>query len=279
MRRFIIATNKSQLQIDNVNVIPMEISDLPIIFNQNCLNVLNESQYQQLLAAEYLYGIEVEFDNYLTGYRKILKAIYEFDQNIICIFDASIKRYINNYELEYFSYHKLLPSKLFNIEIETSGNSCTYRTIGLTSIGLKEFKFKGSIYLNEEDFQIFKAVVTNYTIGKLPAVHINLKKVNYSIVDDGEYLVFSYERTGRIYEFYVRDDMYLTNIRYDLIAYNWHMFLKLEQEHNQLGRFLVNKSPVHDLENFEVGHVEEFTIVCDDINYNQENIFYGAKYL
>lgn len=279
MRRFIIATNKKELKLTGAKVIPMDIADLPVIFNQDCSNVLNEDQYERLLAVEYLYGVEVEFDNYLTGYRQILKQIYSFDQEIICLFDVSIKRYINNAELSYFANNKLLPSKLFNVEIETVGNSCTYTTLGLASIGLKEFKFETEMYLNEEDFQIFKAVVTNYIIGKSAGVYINLAKVNYQISEEADKMVFNYQRPRKIFEFYVRDDMYLNKIRYDLISYHWPVFLQLEAESPELGRYLVNKSEVRDLANFEPAHAEEFTIVCDQINYNQDNLFYAYKYL
>lgn len=279
MRRFIVATNKQNLVIDNARVIEMDIADLSVIFNSDCLNVMSEEQYNRLLDLEYMYGIEIEFDNYLTGYRRLLKEVYALDPELICIFDVSIKRYISNAELTYFASNKLLPSKLFNIEIETVGKRCRYSTIGLKSIGLKEFKFESNLYLNEEDFQIFKGVVTNFIIGKSAGVYINLTKVEYSIIESEEYLVFDYNRPPKIFEFYIRDDIYLTNIHYDLIKYHWPTFLRLNETCGQLGRYLVNKSPVHDLANFEVAHVEEFTIVCDGINYNQDNLFYAYKYL
>lgn len=279
MRRFIIATNKSDLQLEDCKIIKMDITDLAVMFNQDTLNVLSEKEYEQLLTSTNLYGVEVEFDNYLTGYRKFLKAISEFDADIIAIYDVSIRRYINHHELMYFANNKLLPSKLFNIEIVTNDNSCIYKTIGLESIGLKEFEFKTNLYLNEEDFQIFKGVVTNYVIGKAAKVNINSQNIDYSIIDTGDKMVFNYNRPKRIYEFYVRDDMYLTKIRYDLIEYHWNVFKKLYKDNPQLGNYVINKSPTYDLENFEVKHVEEFTIVTDEINYNQDNLFYAYKYL
>lgn len=279
MRRFIIATNEKIEQLDNVKVIAMNIEDLQAIFNQDVLNVLNQKQYDELKKSKYMYGLEVEFENYLTGYRSLLHSLYQLMPNLICIFDVSIKRYINNAEFKYFANNKLLPSKLFNIEIESSGNSCVYTTIGLASIGLKEFRFSSELYLNEEDFQIFKGVVTNYIIGKVATVNINLSKVDYSIIDSGQYLEFKYQRPKRIYEFYIRDDQYLNKIRYDLIKYNWDVFLRLEAKQPQLGNYVVNKSPVRALNDFDVAHVEEFTIVCEDINYNQDNLFYAYKYL
>lgn len=279
MRRFIIATNNQNLQLENANCIEMDIGDLPVIFNQDCLNVLNEGEYNTLLTAKYMYGIEIEFDNYLKGFRSLLNQILCFDPELICIFDVSIKRYINHHELKYFSSNKLLPSKLFNIEIESDENGCTYTTIGLSSIGLKEFRFESDIYLNEEDFQIFKAVVTNYTIGKLVAVYINGTQINYRISDEETNVKFSYKRPSRVYEFYVRDDIYLTQIRYDLIKYNWPIYLQLRSSMPNLGNYVINKAKVNDIDNFELGHVEEFTIICDGINYNQDNLFYAYKYL
>ncbi|WOO89271.1 hypothetical protein R2F61_00785 [Mollicutes bacterium LVI A0078] len=279
MRRFIIATNKSDLQLTNCKVIEMDIADLAVMFNQDTLNVLNENEYKQLLTSTNLYGVEVEFDNYLTGYRKFLKEVNEFDSDIIAIYDVSIRRYINYHELSYFANNKLLPSKLFNIEIVTNDNRCTYTTIGLQSIGLKEFEFKSNMYLNEEDFQIFKGVVTNYIIGKAAKVNINSQNVNYSLIENDNMMSFNYVRPSRIYEFYVRDDMYLTKIRYDLIEYHWEVFKKLYKNNPELGNYVINKSPTYDLENFEVKHVEEFTIVTEDINYNQDNLFYAYKYL
>lgn len=279
MRRFIIATNKKIEALNGAKVIEMEIGDLPLIFNQDCLNVVNERQYQQLLKSSYMYGIEVKFDNYLTGYRKLLNQLYTNDNQLICIFDVSIKRFINNSELSYFANNKLLPSKLFNIEIETVGNKCTYTTIGLESIGLKEFKFESNLYLNEEDFQIFKAVVTNYLIGKHASVYINANKIKYNLIDGQVFMEFSYNRPSRIYEFFVRDDMYLVKIRYDLIKHNWQPFLELYRSKPELGEYLINKSKVYDIFNFEVGHAEELTIVTSEINYNQDNLFYAYKYL
>ncbi len=279
MRRFIIATNRKIEQLDNVKLIAMNIEDLELIFNHDVLNVLNQEEYDQLKNSKYMYGLEIEFDNYLTGYRKLLNELYHMVPGLICIFDVSIKRYINNSEFKYFANNKLLPSKLFNIEIESHGNSCVYTTIGLQSIGLKDFQFKSELYLNEEDFQIFKGVVTNYIIGKVATVNINLNKINYSIVDGEQYLEFNYNRPKRIYEFYIRDDQYLTKIRYDLIRHNWDVFLRLQAKLPELGNYVVNKSPVHAINDFDVAHVEEFTIVCEGINYNQDNLFYAYKYL
>ncbi len=279
MRRFIIATNKSKLQLSDCKVIEMDIADLAVMFNQDTLNVLNEEEYKRLLTSTNLYGVEVEFDNYLTGYRKFLKEVNEFDTDIIAIYDVSIRRYINHHELKYFANNKLLPSKFFNIEIVTKDNKCQYTTIGLESIGLKEFEFNSDIYLNEEDFQIFKGVVTNYVIGKVAKVNINSQNINYSIIENEDKMVFNYVRPSRIYEFYIRDDMYLTKIRYDLIEYHWNAFKTLYKDSPELGNYVINKSPTYDLENFEVKHVEEFTIVTEDINYNQDNLFYAYKYL
>lgn len=279
MRRFIIATDNQNLKIEGANIIGMEIADLPAIFNQDCLNVLSENQYEQLLETKYMYGVEIEFENYLTGYRKFLETIKAFDSQIICLFDVSIKRYINNSELTYFASNKLLPSKLFNVEIKASEAGCEYITIGLASIGLKEFVFKSDMYLNEEDFQIFKAVVTNYIIGKLAAVYINGMKINYGINEEQDNFIFTYNRPAKIFEFYIRDDSYLNAIRYNLIKYNWPAYLQLRQTKPDLGEYIVNKAKVNDIANFEVGHVEEFTIVCEGINYNQDNLFYAYKYL
>ncbi len=278
MRRFIIATNKKLEGIEGTKLIEMNIADLPAIFNEDCLNVMNEERYNQLLMVKYMYGLEVEFENYLTGYRKILNQLYTFDSEMICIFDVSIKRFINNPELTYFAQNKLLPSKLFNVEIETVGNKCTYTTIGLSSIGLKEFRFESGLYLNEEDFQIFKAVVCNYIIGKHAGVYINSEKIYYTISETDQVMEFKYNRPSRIYEFFVRDDMYLVKIRYDLIKHNWEPFLDLYRSKPELGEFLINKSKVYDIFNFEVGHAEELTIVTPGINYNQDNLFYAYKY-
>lgn len=279
MRRFIIATNVANLELTDAKVIAMDIEDLNVIFNQDCLNVLNEEQYSQLLTSQYMYGVEIEFDNYLTGYRKLLNELQQFDEQIICIFDVSIKRYINNSELSYFAHNKLLPSKLFNLEIDAKGDSCSYQTIGLESIGIKEFRYGSNLYLNEEDFQIFKAVVTNYIIGKVCDVYVNGIKVNYSLSEGQKFIDFSYKRPQRIFEFYIREDNYLNNIRYDLIKHNWSVYLQLRKIMPELGEYVVNKAKVNDIDNFEVGHVEEFTIVCDGINYNQDNLFYAYKYL
>lgn len=279
MRRFIIGTNCEQLQIENANVIKMDINDLEVMFNQDCLNVLNEEQYKKQLSVKYLYGVEVEFDNYLTGYRKFLKDILTADPELIVIYDVSIKRYINQYELNYFADNKLLPSKLFNVEIESNQERTKYSTIGLESIGLKEIIFESSMYLNEEDFQFFKAVATNYVIGKQATININLSNINYRLQEIGDNIVFDYNRPPRINEFFIRDDMYLNNIRYDLIKFHWPLFLKLHDNCPHLGNFVVNKSKVYDIHNFEVGHIEEFAIVCDGITYNQDNLFYAYKYL
>lgn len=279
MRRFIIASNKPNLAIDTAKVYLMNQSDLEIMFNRDCLNVLNQSEYDAQLELEYLYGVEIEFDNYLTGYRKFLKALIEFDQNLLVIYDVSIKRYINHHELAYFANNKLLPSKLFNIEITSDENQTVYTTIGLASIGLKEFKFMTNLYLNEEDFQIFKAVVTNYIIGKKAKININTSYIDYLIIDDGDFIKFSYIRPNRIYEFFIRDDLYLDKIRYQLIKYHWPVYLELQRNFPELGNYVINKSKVHDYENFDVHHVEEFTIICEGINYNQDNLFYGYKYL
>lgn len=279
MRRFIIATNKPNLELNDAKVIEMDIKDLPAIFNEDCNNVLNEEQYEELLKSDYMYGIEVEFTNYLTGYRNILNQLYNFDSSMICLFDVSIKRYINNAEFNYFANNKLLPSKLFNVEIESGENKCHYKTIGLESIGLKEFEFTTNLYLNEEDFQIFKAVVTNYIIGKLAKVYINGTQIDYGITEGEETFVFSYVRPKKIFEFFIRDEKYLDDIRYNLISYHWDSYLKLNKLLPDLGQYYVNKAKIYDLENFESAHAEEFVIVCDGINYNQDNLFYAYKYL
>ncbi len=279
MRRFIIATNKPDLIIPGTNVIEMKIEDLAVMFNQDCLNVLNEKEYNQLLQAKYMFGLEVEFADYLTGYGELLANLLKFDQDLIVVYDVSIKRYINHHELNYFAANQLLPSKLFNVEIESDENGTTYTTLGLASIGLKEFEFNTDLYLNEEDFQIFKAVVTNHVIGKQAKVNINVQNVQYSLVEHADKFVFDYERPSRIYEFYVRDDMSLDKIRYQLIKFHWDKLQELKRKRPDLGNYLINKGMVYDFENFEVVHVEEFTIVCEGINYNQDNLFYAYKYL
>ncbi len=279
MRRFIIVTNKEGLELPEAKVIQMEKTDIKVMFNDDCLNVLNEREQEQVLNSNFMYGVEIEFSNYLIGYRQLLNNIFSFDQNIVGLYDVSIKRYINNHELRYFANNKLLPSKLFNIEIESEGNSCKYRTLGLKSIGLKEFSFETDRYLNEEDFQIFKAVVTNFVIGKNAKVNINSQYINYRVDETEGEFKFSYNRPPKIHEFFIRDDIYLDQIRYNLIAHHWSKFLQLSSEMPKLGNYLVNKAKINDLANFELGHVEEFTIVCDDINYNQDNLFYAYKYL
>ncbi len=277
MRRFIIVTNKPDLNVDG-KVIEMDINDISLIFNEDTLNVLTKDEYYKLLNSKYMIGIEVDCANYLKAYRKILKQILEHDEHIICIFDASIKRYINHHELAYFAHNKLLPSKLFNIEINSSYDGCNYKTIGLASIGLKEITFNSALPLNEEDFQIFKAVVTNFIIGKQASVYINNNKVDY-ILHNQTPIEFKYHRPNKIYDFYIRNDKYLDTIRYELINHNWHAFKQLANTNPNLGQFIINKAKINDIENFLVEHVEEFTIVCEEINYNQDNLFYAKKYL
>ncbi|WOO87512.1 hypothetical protein RZE82_00805 [Mollicutes bacterium LVI A0039] len=279
MRRFIIATNNSDWEIPNAKIIEMDIAEIAIIFNQDTLNVLSQGDYQRLLESEYMYGIEIEFDNYLTGYRQLLKHLLTTDPELGCVYDVSIKRYINHHELTYFANNKLLPSKLFNIEIVSDQSGTLYQTIGLASIGHKEFQYKSNLYLNEEDFQIFKAIVTNFVIGKKAKVNINANYIDYQLIEADNFVEFRYARPSRIFEFFIQEDLYLNQIRYALIKHHWANFLELKAKMPKLGNYLVNKATVHDLGNFEVAHVEEFTIVCEEINYNQDNLFYAYKYL
>ncbi len=277
MRRFIILTNE-QLDLANYKVIAMKNEDIGVMFTNDVLNVLNENEQKQLLAQKNMYGIEVNMDNYLKAYRQFLKDISLACPDLICIFDASIKRYINRYEIDYFANNKLLPSKLFNIEIKQD-ETCMYETIGLESIGLKEFEFKANMYLNEEDFQIFKTVVTNFVIGKHARVYINGKQHSYEINETENKYLFNYQRPSKIYDFYFRDDQYLNDIRYNLIAHHWPTYTNFLKTKPQIGQYLINKAKINDIDSLDVKHVEEFVIVSEGINYNQDNLFYAYKYL
>ncbi len=279
MRRFILATNVQQLHIDGIKLIKMNIEDLKTIFNEDCLNVLTENEYNLLLQSEFLYGFEVELDSYLKKYRKVLNNIIKSDKDIICLFDATIKRYLNRHEVVYFANNKLYPSKLFNIEIEAQSNGTTYKTIGLNSIGLKEMSAYKQTYLNEEDFQSFKAIVTNFIVGQSCQIFINGNKQNFTLVEKEDMVSIVYNSPQKIFDFYIKDCEYINNIKYDLIAYHWPFFKKLHQQLPSLGAFVINRSKVNDIDNFDVHHVEEFAIVCDNINYNQENLFYARKFL
>lgn len=277
MRRFVIVTNKQDFILDQYKLIEMNIEDLEVVFNDDVLNVMTEEKYEEVKSSKYMYGVEVDMKNYLKDFRNFLSAVVTADSEIECIFDASIKRYINKHELNYFANNKLLPSKLFNIEINQE-SGCEYKTIGLESIGLKEFIFKTNMYLNEEDFQIFKTVVTNFVIGKRAKVNINGSYIDYAIGEDGDGYRFNYIRPKKIFDFYFRNDKYLDDIRYDLIKYHWPRFCELYRTHKDMGQFIVNKAKIHAIEEFDVLHVEEFVIVCDGINYNQDNLFYADRY-
>ncbi len=276
MRQFIIATNKA-IELDGL--IAMDTKDLPIIFNQDTLNVLSEEDYKKLLDSKYMFGIQIDMSNYLKDFRNFLSKLISVDSEILCIFDASIKRYINKYELNYFANNKLLPSKLFNIEINASEDSCEYQTIGLKAIGLKEFYMKKNKYLNEEDFQTFKAIVTHFIIGKQARIYVNGQKIAFNIEDKDDAYHVTYRMDSKIYDYFRRDDDYLNRIRYELIKHNFEYFKQMHNENLLVGEYLINKAVVNDIANFELGHVEEFVILTDEINYDQDNLFYARRFI
>lgn len=278
MRKFIFSTNREITNIDSGQLIPINIDDLPIIFNEDTLNVISEKQYQKLLSNKYLYGIQIELNDSCQSYSDLLKAINDSVTDYIVVFDATIKRYINEFEVAYFADNRLLPSKLFNIEI-VQNNGCEYKTVGLTTVGQKEVIYKSAKSLNNDEFLIFKTIVSYMIINREPRIYVNSQKLEYRLSEDDLFINLEFCTANIIYDLYVRDIDELNNIRYDLIAYHWSHFSKLAKLMPTLGNFLINKAKVNDIDNFELAHIEELTIVTDEINYSQENLFYAMKYL
>lgn len=278
MRRFIISSNNENVVFSKGNTMVMNVDDLPIIFGEDVLNVVNHQQYNQLLDHKYMYGLEIELSDYLTDYSQVLAMILEEIKDYIVVFDVSTKRYINHWEVEYFSANLLLPSKLFNIEI-AQDNRCHYQTIGMSSLGLKEMEYYSDKQLNEEEYQLFRAIVSYELLNLQCKAYVNNTLISYQINDNQRTKTIQFILPEKIYDFYIRDCNLLNNIRYQLISYHWQQFLQLKQSYPHLGKFRINKAQVNDIHNFHLAHVEEFTIICEDINYNQDNLFYAYKYL
>lgn len=273
----VIASFELEAEITKIDA----TDNFEVLFTDDVLNVINQETYLKCKNYQYIYGFKVKMNSYLKAYRATLNFIYTNFKDLEVIFDASIKRYINKYEIAYFANNKLFPQKLYNIEIEQTTDKCIYQTIGLRSIGLPEIKYESPESLCEFDFKLITTVVNGYLVGSIPKVMINNQSLGYALNAENNFLQLTAQINGnrRLFEYYFRESEYILKIKEELVRENYQHFQHFHKQSILEGEYSINNQKVSDIQNFHIAHVDNFQLRTADIEYREDNFFYALKEL
>lgn len=249
------------------------VEDMEILFTKDMINVVSEQNYEEVSSQRYMYAIGIGTDaSIFKNISKVFSAILLNYSDVLVVYDASSMRYINIEELKYYSNKIMHLSKLFTIEIVSREFFCEYKTRGLSSLGLEEFKVTTPFTYDEKVYMKFKQFVINYIIKRETGLVIIREECN----------VVDYEEMMNL-DIAIENLLYAQNIKH--LIDNFELFKSLYGKID--GKFYLNDELIESKEQIDFTinlqdykqKVAGYKIVTEDMIYDPVNIFYASKFL